>query len=271
MPQPPTTTRIETVPAATGAETAITARLRQHAEAARGAYAGNTERALRADVAIFTGWCAGEGRQVLPASAETVATFIDAMAASKAPATVRRYVSSVATFHRAAGVANPCAAQAVKLALKRMHRERGVAQAQAPPLNDVLVARMLAAAGTTLRDRRNKALLTVAYTTRAVPYAPSDGSGVGDQQVAGAVMGEMEHTAAQARGVEQQRRRACAARDLQQPGRGRVSHRRPRRGDVLQIDRAAGTEALDQRPFIGRRADPAAELRRVQNVQRGAA
>ena len=162
MARPPT--KIATVPASV-AETEITASLRQHAEAARGAYAGNTERALRADVAIFTGWCAGEGRQPLPASADTVAAFIDAMAANKAPATVRRYVSSVATFHRAAAVANPCEAQAVKLALKRMHRERGLAQVQAAPLNDVLVARMLAAAGSTLRDLRNKALLTVAYTT----------------------------------------------------------------------------------------------------------
>jgi site-specific recombinase XerD len=158
-------TRIATVPATVAGE--ISAKLRQHAAAARGAYAGNTERALRADVAIFTGWCAGEGRQALPASPETVAAFIDAMAASKAPATVRRYVSSVATFHRAAAVANPCEAQAVKLALKRLHRERGRAQAQAAPLNDVLVARMLAAAGSALRDLRNKALLTVAYTTVA--------------------------------------------------------------------------------------------------------
>ena len=47
------------------------------------------------------------------------------MAARKAPATVSRYVSSVATFHRAAGVANPCDALAIKLALKRMHRELG--------------------------------------------------------------------------------------------------------------------------------------------------
>jgi integrase len=157
-------TKITTVPAAV-AETEITASLRQHAEAARGAYAGNTERALRADVAIFTGWCAGEARHALPASAETIAAFIDAMAASRAPATVRRYVSSVATFHRAGGVANPCEAQAVKLALKRMHRERSRAQAQATPLNDVLVARMLAAAGSTLRDQRNKALLTLGYVT----------------------------------------------------------------------------------------------------------
>jgi hypothetical protein len=49
-------------------------------------------------------------------------------------------VSSIATFHHAAGVANPCETQAIKLALKRTHRGRGRAQAQAAPVNDVLVA-----------------------------------------------------------------------------------------------------------------------------------
>jgi len=139
--------------------------LRQHAEAARGAYASNTERALRADVAAFTAWCAAAGREPLPASPETVAAFIDAMAASKAPATVRRYVSSVSTFHRAGGVPNPCEALSVKLALKRMHREKGRAQQQAAPLTDLLIARMLVAAGSTLRDLRDKALLATAYVT----------------------------------------------------------------------------------------------------------
>jgi integrase len=156
---------IETIPTITDADREIVANLRQHFEDARGALAANTERALFADSTIFTAWCAGEGRQALPASPETVAAFVDAMAASKAPATVRRYVSSVAHMHRAAKVASPCEAEAVKLALKRMHRERGRAQAQAAPLNDKLVAKMLAAAGSTLRDRRNKALLTLAYVT----------------------------------------------------------------------------------------------------------
>jgi integrase len=89
------------------------------------------------------------------------------MVASKAPATIRCYVSSIATFHRAGApaAANPCETLTVKLALKRLHRERGRAQAQAEPLNDVRVARILAAAGSTLRDKRNKALLTLAYVT----------------------------------------------------------------------------------------------------------
>jgi len=150
-----------------GIEGAALAELERHAHYSRGAYAANSERAMRSDVAIFTAWCTAEGRQGLPAAPATVAAFIDAMATNRAPATVRRYLSSVATFHRAAGLASPAKALEVDAALKRMHRERGRAQAQAEPLNDVLVACMLAAAGTTLRDLRNKALVVVAYTSLA--------------------------------------------------------------------------------------------------------
>jgi integrase len=137
--------------------------LAQHAHAARGAYAPNTERALRADVAVFTGWCVAAGLASLPASPAAVAAFVDAMSPTKAPATVRRYVSSVATFHRAARLPNPCADEAVRLALKRLHRARGRAQAQAVPLTRDLVDRMLAAARNGTRDLRNRALLAVAY------------------------------------------------------------------------------------------------------------
>jgi len=105
--------------------------LLQHAVDARGAYASNTERALRADVAIFSAWCTDAGVPFLPASPVVVARFVDSMGAMKAPATVRRYVSSVATFHRAAGLPSPCEALEVRLALKRLHRAKGRAQAQA--------------------------------------------------------------------------------------------------------------------------------------------
>jgi site-specific recombinase XerD len=157
---------VTTLPAIIDADTALE-NLRDHAEASRGAYATNTERAFRADVSIYTAWCSEHGRAALPASADTVAAFIDNMAATRAPATVRRYVSSIATFHRAAGVANPCDALAIKLALKRMHREFGRAQQQAAPLNDELVRQLLRGRGTRLRDLRHRAMLVVAYTTMA--------------------------------------------------------------------------------------------------------
>jgi len=79
------------------------ANLARYAKDAQGAFAPNTVRALRADTAVFTAWCDTAGVPALPAAPHTVADFIDAMrAASKRPATIRRYVSSIAHLHRAA-------------------------------------------------------------------------------------------------------------------------------------------------------------------------
>ena len=139
------------------------ANLRQHAHAARDAYADNTRRALRADTAVFADWCAATGLSPLPAPPETVAAFVDAMGGAKAPATVRRYISSVASMHRAARLPNPCADEIVRLALRRLHRTHGRAQAQAAPLTRDLVDRMMAAASLGPRGLRNRALLAVAY------------------------------------------------------------------------------------------------------------
>jgi integrase len=100
-----------------------------------------------------------------PATPASVAAFIDALAATRAPASIRRYVASIATLHRAAGVASPTASPEVTVALRRLHRAKGRAQAQAAPLNRPLAERLLAAGGTTLRDAHNRALLAVAYDT----------------------------------------------------------------------------------------------------------
>ena len=112
----------------------IAARLEDHARTAAGAFAPNTERALRADSRVFSAWCAGQGRETLPAEPATVADFVDAMAEIRAPATVRRYCASIAAMHRAAGLAPPTSTQPVRLALRRMTRSEGVRQRQAEPL-----------------------------------------------------------------------------------------------------------------------------------------
>ena len=49
----------------------------------------NTERAMNSDLRIFTRWCDERGAAPLPAEAETVAAFVDAIAEVRAPATVR--------------------------------------------------------------------------------------------------------------------------------------------------------------------------------------
>ena len=131
--------------------------------ASRSAFSGNTERAVRSDLAIFAAWCAERGEEALPANAATVAAFIDAMAEERAPATVRRYVASIAVLHRALGCARTLKSQAVRLALKRMHRRKGRRQDQATGLTWPLRRRLLEAAGGRLPDDRNRALLAVAY------------------------------------------------------------------------------------------------------------
>lgn len=144
--------------------------LARYAAASRGAFARNTERAIQADTAIFTGWCSARNLVALPAAAQTVADFIDAMrdkdqGKPRKPATIRRYVSSISHLHRAAELPNPADGNAVKLALRRMAMQDGVAQQQAEGINRRLADRLLHAGGRTLRDLRNRALLAVAYDT----------------------------------------------------------------------------------------------------------
>jgi integrase len=84
------------------------------------------------------------------------------MSESRKPATVRRYVASLAHLHRAAGLDDPTKASAVKLALKRPGRQHGARQVQAAPLGELAVERVLATIGDSLIDQRDLALLLVA-------------------------------------------------------------------------------------------------------------
>ena len=134
-------------------------------EAARGAFSRNTERALRSDVQVFRTWCREQARTAFPASAATVASFIDEMGRIKTPATVRRYVSSIATVHKALRETYPLDSAAVRFALQRMHRRRGRRQAQVQGLTWPLRNRLIEATGDRLIDARNRALLAVGYDT----------------------------------------------------------------------------------------------------------
>ena len=144
-------------------ESAMAEQLGRYVQAARGAFSHNTERALRSDLAIYARWCAEHGERALPARAETVAAFVDALSETRAASTVRRYVTSIAIAQRAMGCAKTTASPLVQLALKRMHRAKGRRQGQAQGLTWPLRERLVEAAGERLIDARNRALLAVAY------------------------------------------------------------------------------------------------------------
>ena len=138
-------------------------RLIAYLKEADGALSANTVRALRADLERFTAWCAERGLSRLPACAATVVAYIEATESVRAPATVRRYVSSIAAVHKAAGERSPLEQVTVRRALQRMYRRKGSRQVQVQGLTWALRQRMVEAAGDRVIDVRNRAMLAVAY------------------------------------------------------------------------------------------------------------
>jgi hypothetical protein len=110
-------------------------RVRAWWKKARRVYPEATLRAWRFDWAAFIGFCKPRGLLPLPASASTVAAFIEACSeAGKKPATVRRYLSTIACAHRAAKIMNPNDDEDVKLALKGLQNKSPKRQRQAKAL-----------------------------------------------------------------------------------------------------------------------------------------
>ncbi len=135
---------------------------------AEGAYSPNTLRAQKADGAIFQAFCEGRGEAYLPADPLTIRAFIDHCAgAGKKPATIKRYVATIARVHVAAKLLNPCSSEAVRLGLKKMGRETSARQDQAYPLGWNEIKEFIESAGEGLRADRERAMVCVAYETLA--------------------------------------------------------------------------------------------------------
>src|ERR1700734_2600299 len=135
---------------------------------AEGAYSENTLRAQKADGAIFQSFCECRGDGYLPAEPKTIRAFIEyAVKLGKKPATIKRYVATIARVHIAAKLLNPCSGEAVRLGLKQMGRETSARQDQAYPLGWKEIKEFIASAGHGLRADRERAMLCVAYETLA--------------------------------------------------------------------------------------------------------
>ncbi|MDE0422401.1 MAG: putative Ig domain-containing protein, partial [Gammaproteobacteria bacterium] len=87
------------------------------------------------------------GKARKPAPAKQLRQFVDAKAEVRAPATVRRYLTSLAVAQRALGLEKSLKNPPVQLALKRMHRKKGRRQDQATGLTRPLRQRPPKAAG----------------------------------------------------------------------------------------------------------------------------
>ncbi|MBA8924771.1 integrase [Kutzneria viridogrisea] len=96
----------------------------------------NTLRAYRTDWLAWSAWCAGEGRQALPAEPLDLAVYLAAAADATriaadggtkwafSPATLDRKAAAIAAVHAANGLPSPTRADVVRLTLRGIRRVR---------------------------------------------------------------------------------------------------------------------------------------------------
>ena len=126
---PPGARRTEALPAV-AAE-----RLRTWWQRAQRVYPSATLKAWRCDGIIFADYCSARQLSALPATPETVAGFVlHCKESGKKPATVRRYLSTIARLHRAVEMFNPCSSEVVQMELKGMTSKVSSRQRQAKGL-----------------------------------------------------------------------------------------------------------------------------------------
>jgi len=130
-----------------------------------GAFAKNTIRAYRSDFIQYQTWCSQNNIDSIPATADTMAQYVDYLATVKKSATIRRRINSLGTVLKLSKHHDPTKQSEVILALKRMHRKIGRAQQQATPLTKPLLNQLLSNCDNSLRGLRNKVLLRLGYET----------------------------------------------------------------------------------------------------------
>jgi integrase len=142
--------------------------VREWWDSAQRVYPTNTQRAWRADWHAYEAFCRERGVATVPATPATVAAFVDGCGEEgKKPATIRRYLTTVALAHRVARFDNPCTSEPVRHALKDLTNEVSTRQRQARGLGWAEIQKFIDNAGVGLPATRERALLCVAYDTMA--------------------------------------------------------------------------------------------------------
>ena len=130
-----------------------------------GAFAENTIRAYRSDFMQYQTWCTHNNIDSIPATADTMAQYVDYLATIRKSATIRRRINSLGTVLKLSKHYNPTSQPEVILAIKKMHRKIGRAQQQATPLTKPLLNQLLSNCDNSVSGLRNKVLLRLGYET----------------------------------------------------------------------------------------------------------
>ena len=99
----------------------------------RASKAPNTLRGYKSDWRDFCRWCEGQGLCPLPASPETVASYIAECTARLRVGSIQRRLNAIAEAHKAAGLGSPTHNSLVANTMKGIRRTLGTAPVQKAP------------------------------------------------------------------------------------------------------------------------------------------
>jgi integrase len=112
----------------------------------------------------FTSWCAAQGLVPLPATPDTVALYISALADTFKVATIQLRLAAISQVHQVRGFDSPTKNEIVRSVLKGIRRTIGTAPDQKAPLLAPDVREMVASRPATLLGTRDRALLLLGFS-----------------------------------------------------------------------------------------------------------
>lgn len=127
------------------------------------ASADNTRRAYRSDWSDFELWCRAEQLAALPATPETVALYLTALAEGCRPSTLHRRLVAISRVHRAAAHEPPTRAIVVQETMKGIRRALGTWQQRKKPIVTDILRQLIAVQPPTIFGTRDRAMLLIGF------------------------------------------------------------------------------------------------------------
>ena len=125
----------------------------------------NTQRAYRADLKDFNGWCTTSGQIPFPVSPETLAAYVSHLADTCKWATINRRLAAISKLHQLNNSETPTQNRIFRIVMEGIKRTKGIRQKQAPAFKLNILKQLLREFDTEFNaNLRNKALLLLGFT-----------------------------------------------------------------------------------------------------------